>query len=64
MNNIVIAIARTFGSKGKQVGVALSEALGIPCYDNQILDMASQQSGINEAAFYKVSTTSSAGGLL
>ncbi len=52
MNNIVIAIARTFGSKGKQVGVALSEALGIPCYDNQILDMASQQSGINEAAFY------------
>ncbi|MGI6108155.1 MAG: AAA family ATPase [Lachnospiraceae bacterium] len=53
MQNFVIAIARPFGSKGKEIGVALGEAFGIPCYDNQILDMASQKSGINEAAFYE-----------
>lgn len=53
MDKFVIAIARKFGSKGKQIGLALSEALGVPCYDNEILTMASEQSGINESAFYE-----------
>ncbi len=53
MEKFVIAIARAFGSKGKAIGIALGDAFQIPCYDNQILDMASEQSGINESAFYK-----------
>lgn len=51
MENYVITIARGFGSGGKQIAVKLSKELGIPCYDKQILEMASQSSGINEALF-------------
>lgn len=54
MNNFVITIARGFGSGGKQVGMALSERLGIPCYESQILTMASNYSGINKDLFAQV----------
>lgn len=51
MKNYVITIARGFGSGGKDIGLRLSEALGIPCYERQILTMASDQSGIDESIF-------------
>jgi cytidylate kinase len=54
MNNFVITIARGFGSGGKQVGLALSRDLKIPCYESQILALASEYSGINKSRFVKV----------
>jgi len=54
MGNYVITIARGFGSGGKQVGLALSRDLGIPCYESQILALASEYSGINKNRFVKV----------
>lgn len=51
MGNYVITIARGFGSGGKEIGVKLGETLGIPCYEQQILRMASEASGISEALF-------------
>jgi len=54
MDNYVITIARGFGSGGKQVGLALSHDLGIPCYESQILALASEYSGLNEKYFVKV----------
>ena len=51
MKRYVVTIARGFGSGGKEIGVKLGERLGIPCYDKQLLRMASDQSGINEALF-------------
>ena len=51
MKNYVITIARGFGSGGKEIGTKLAERLGIPCYENQILDMASDQSGIGKHLF-------------
>ena len=51
MQKFVITIARGFGSGGKEIGVKLAERLGIPCYEQQILRMASESSGINEALF-------------
>ena len=51
MENYIITIARGFGSGGKQVGLALSRKLGIPCYESQILSMASEYSGINKNKF-------------
>lgn len=51
MKNYVITIARGFGSGGKEIGTKLAERLGIPCYENQILDMASEQSGIGKHLF-------------
>ena len=53
MNNYIITIARGFGSGGKQIGKALSKKLGIPCYESQILSMASDFSGINKDLFFK-----------
>lgn len=54
MENFVITIARGFGSGGKHIGLALSRALDIPCYDSQILAMASNYSGINKDLFFQV----------
>ena len=53
MDNYVITIARGFGSGGKQIGLRLSKKLGIPCYEKQILQMASDYSGINKSLFVK-----------
>ena len=53
MDNYVITIARGFGSGGKQVGLALSRELGIPCYESQILALASEYSGLSKRWFVK-----------
>ncbi len=49
--NIVITINREYGSGGKAIGEMLSEDLGIHYYDKEILKLASDDSGINEALF-------------
>lgn len=54
MDNYVITIARGFGSGGKHIGMVLSERLGIPCFESQILNMASDYSGINKDLFFQV----------
>lgn len=51
MKNYVITIARGFGSGGKEIGSKLADRLGIPCYESQILKMASEYSGISEVLF-------------
>lgn len=54
MEYYIITIARGFGSGGKDIGNKLAKKLGIPCYESQILKMASDSSGINEALFNQV----------
>lgn len=51
MRNYIITIARGFGSGGKDIGTRLSKELNIPCYDRQIITMASDRSGIDESVF-------------
>ena len=51
MDKIVITIARYYGSGGKAVGEMLGRELQIPFYNKEILRMASDDSGINEALF-------------
>lgn len=53
MKHLVITIARHYGSGGRTVGMMLAKELGINCYDREILRMASDASGINEALFAK-----------
>ena len=48
---IVIAINREYGSGGKTIGEMLAADLGIHYYDKEILKLASDDSGINEALF-------------
>lgn len=49
--NIVITIARQYGSGGRTVGQMLAQKLGIHYYDKELMKLASDESGINEAMF-------------
>jgi len=51
MDKFVIAITRTCGSGGTTIGKMLSNDLGINMYDKELLRLASDDSGINEALF-------------
>lgn len=55
--NIVITIARQYGSGGKTIGEMLSKELNIPYYDKDLMKLASDDSGINEALFNKADET-------
>ena len=54
MKKVVITIARYYGSGGRTVGKMLSQDLNIPLYDREILQLASDDSGISEEMFAKV----------
>ena len=54
MEKIVITIARQYGSGGKTIGYKLADNLGIKAYSREILKLASEDSGINEAMFNEV----------
>ena len=60
MSNRIIAIGRQFGSGGRTVGKRVAERLGIPCYDNEILEQMARESGYT-AAYLKEHTDRSAG---
>lgn len=48
---IVITIARQYGSGGRTIGKMLAEKMGIHFYDKELMKLASEDSGINEALF-------------
>lgn len=43
----IITISREFGSGGRELGKRLAEALGIPCYDHQIIEMLAEKDGLD-----------------
>ena len=49
--NIVITIARQYGSGGRTVGKMLAKDLGINYYNKDLIKLASEESGINEDLF-------------
>lgn len=51
MEKVVITIARQYGSGGRTVGEMLAERLGIHFYNKELMKLASEESGINEALF-------------
>ncbi len=48
MNNYIITIGREHGSGGHMVAKKLSEILGIPCYDKEMITLAAKDSGLSE----------------
>lgn len=50
----VVTFARGFGSGGKEIASKLAKDLGIHCYENRILTLASQMSGLDEDVFREV----------
>ena len=51
MNNVVITIARQYGSGGRTIGEMLAKKLNVHYYDKELMKLASDDSGINEALF-------------
>ena len=43
-----IAISREFGSGGRTIGKNVAEKLGIPCYDQELIEMIAKESGFSE----------------
>lgn len=53
MKNFVITIERGFGSGGRTIGQNIAKKLGVKYYDEEILKLASDESGINEKLFIR-----------
>ena len=52
-DNMVLCIARQFGSGGRQIGLELADKMGIQFYDKELLKTAAQKSGILQELFEK-----------
>ncbi len=46
MKNRVITISRQFGSGGRTIGKEVAEKLGIPCYDQELIEKIAEDSGL------------------
>ena len=44
MDNLVITVGREFGSGGREFGIKLAKALGIPFYDKDLITKAAEES--------------------
>ena len=49
MDNFVITISREHGSGGRTIGKKLAQKLGIPFYDQKLIDIAAKKSGLSES---------------
>lgn len=45
--NKIITISRQYGSGGRIVAKKLADALGIPFYDNELITMAAEKTGLS-----------------
>ena len=63
MKNRVITISREFGSGGRTIGKKVAEALGIPCYDNELIQKIAAESGFHEG-YVRDAGEDSTGGFL
>lgn len=52
-SNIIITIAREYGSGGHLLGEMLSKEIGIKLYDKEFISMAAQRSGMDESFITK-----------
>ena len=51
MAKTIITIGRQYGSGGREIGEKLANDLGIPFYDNKLLEIAAKDSGIDKEFF-------------
>lgn len=54
MSNI-ITVSREFGSGGRELGKRLAEALNVPCYDHEIIEMVAKHQGFDPEYVSQVS---------
>ena len=54
---VIITIGRQYGSGGRMIGKLLAEALGVPFYNKEIIELAAKKSGMSQEVFEKVDET-------
>ncbi len=59
MNNLVITIAREYGSGGHLIGKKLAEKLNIPFYDKELILLAAEKTGYAESFVHDMEQTKS-----
>lgn len=59
MEKYIITIGRQLGSGGKRMGLQLSQLLNIPCYDKELIQLASLESGLGKEFFEEFDEKSS-----
>ena len=59
MKKYFITIGRQLGSGGKRIGAQLSQHLNIPCYDRELIQLASRKSGFGKEFFEEFDEKSS-----
>lgn len=58
---ILVTISRQFGSGGREVGKKLAEALHVPFYDKELIEIAAKESGIDKELFENEEESTSKG---
>lgn len=56
MDKFVITMERGYGSGGRTIAYEVAKELGVPCYEQEIVKMASDWSGLETALFEKMNT--------
>lgn len=56
--NKIITISRQYGSGGRIVGKKLADSLGIPFYDNELITLAAEKTGLSVECFQDAEKTS------
>ena len=62
--NRVITISRQFGSGGRTIGRQVAEKLGIPCYDQELMEKLAEKSGFTKEYIKERSEYTERGGWL
>ena len=62
--NRVITISRQFGSGGRTIGRQVAENLGIPCYDQELIEQLAEKSGFTKEYIKEHSEYTERGGWL
>lgn len=60
----IITISRQYGSGGRIVGKQLADRLGIPFYDNELITLAAEKTGLSQECFKDAEQTSTGNLLL
>ena len=64
MEKPIITIGREYGAGGHTVAKALSQQLGIPAYDKEIIKITAEESGLTESILQRTEESDGLGNLI
>lgn len=64
MDHKIITISRQYGSGGRIIGKKLADEMGIPFYDNELINLAAEKTGLSKECFKEAESVSTGNLLL